>query len=299
MNCNSTDFLKLSKEILTRGNKLRFQARGESMFPFIRDGDILEIEPAGEKKIRLGDVVFYRAGDKHAVAHRIVKKITQGNKSIFITKGDSGTGEGERVCHEQILGRVETVERAGRTIHINKGLNRLLSRLYVGIFPFLMTAKPIGSWMLPHIQGFKIYRYLAKRLVSPETFFQWVSSEDIGGCLLCKKKEMVIGRITIDNFSKDDSPYHGWWIFSTWVYWRYRRLDIGRRLTEMACDFAAHQGVPEVKLLVFKDSKAALNLYQKMGFYQVYIPEIDRMLEEEFKSTHRKRIILKKDFNNK
>ena len=62
----------------------------------------------------------------------------------------------------------------------------------------------------------------------------------------------------------------------------------------MACDFAAKGGASEVKLLVFKDNKPATNLYRKMGFYQISIPEIDKQLREEVKETRRNRIIMAK-----
>ncbi len=83
--------------------------------------------------------------------------------------------------------------------------------------------------------------------------------------------------------------------FSMWVHWRYRGLGIGKRLTEMVCDFAAKHGASEVKLLVFRDNKPALNLYQKIGFYQTSIPRIDEQLREEAKKTRRQRIIMKRD----
>jgi ribosomal protein S18 acetylase RimI-like enzyme len=63
----------------------------------------------------------------------------------------------------------------------------------------------------------------------------------------------------------------------------------------MACDFSAGGGASDVKLLVFQDNKPALNLYQKMDFYQISIPKIDEELRQEVKKTHRQRIIMKKD----
>jgi len=265
------------------------------MFPFIRDGDILEITPVNGEEIRSGDVIFYRVKDKHMVAHRVIKKFTQNDKSVFVTKGDSNMRKGEKVYLEQILGRVKAIERSKRKIRINEGLNRLIFIFYVRISPFLTKVRRIGGRLLPHIQSLKIYRNLAKRLIRGEILYQWESSEDSGKCLLAKRNDEIIGRTTINNFSKTNPQYHGWWIFGMWVNWRYRELGVGSRLTEMLCEFAAKRGVSEVKLLVFKDNRPAVNLYRKWDFYQISIPQIDEKLREEAKKTRRQRIIMKKD----
>lgn len=293
MKCRNIELIDLGKEILARGNYLRFRAQGESMHPFIRDGDILEITPVNGEEIRLGDVIFYRVEGKHMVAHRVLKKITQNDKPVFVAKGDSSTGKEERVHLEQILGRVRAIERSKRRIRINHGLNKLMYVFYVRISPFLIKVRRIGGSLVRCIQGFKAYRNLAKRLIRGEILYQWESSEDSTKSLLAKTNNKIIGKTTI--ILKTNSPYHEWWIFGTWVNWRYRRLGVGSRLTEMLCEFARKQGDSEVKLLVFKDNKPALNLYQKLGFYQISIPQIDEKLTEEAKKTRRQRIIMKKD----
>lgn len=313
------DFVELSNEILACGCKLRFRAKGGSMHPFIRDGDILVIAPIDAWKISLGDVIFHRIKGGGVAAHRVIKKFFQGGKLIFITKGDSSSGYGDKVLLEEVLGRVIAIERNGRRKRFGSGLSKLQNIFYAKIssfnkwiFPLLRKIKHsmqvlgaaktftkikrVGGELLSRIQSFKAYRNLARRFVKAEVFYQWEPSEDSGMHLLGKKNDIVIGRVTIRNSSGANSLYHGWLIFSIWVYWRYRRLGIGRRLTEMSCDFAAKHGASEVKLSVFKDNKRALNFYQKMGFYQVSISGINGQLREEAKKTGRQRIIMKKDF---
>ena len=56
---NGPDFRRLAGEILAAGNRVRFQAGGESMHPFIQDGDILEVAPLSNSlKIKIGDVLL-------------------------------------------------------------------------------------------------------------------------------------------------------------------------------------------------------------------------------------------------
>jgi len=293
LNLKREDFTFITQKVLGREKSLRFKAKGESMRPFIRDGDILEITPVNGEEMRLGDVIFYHVGERRMVAHRVIEKIIQNDKPIFLTKGDSNMGEGEKICLEQVLGRVKAIERNGRKIRINEGLNRLIYIFYLKISPFLTKARRIGGRLVRRIQGFKAYRSLTKRLVRGEILYQWESSQGSTKALLAKRNNRVIGKTTI--ILEPNSQYHGWWIFGVGVDWRYRGLGVGSQLTEMLCEFAGEQGASEVKLLVFKDSKPALNLYRKLGFYRFSIPQIDKELREEAKKTRRQRIIMKKD----
>lgn len=295
MNCGTIEFLKLSKDILSQGACLRFQAKGGSMYPAIRDGDILRIEPIKTKDIRLGDVIFYRTASERIAVHRVIKKLSQNTRLVLTTKGDFNTSKGEEVILKEILGRVKSIERNGRRISLDHGLGRLMDIFYAKISPLIRRLRRIGGRLLRQIQGLKAYRHLAKKLIKGEIIYQLESSEDSRICLLAKRNGRVVGKTTVNNFLESNPRHHGWWIFGMWVNWRYRGLGIGERLTKMACDSAAESGASEIKLLVFKDNKPAINLYRKMGFCQIFIPEIDEELREEAKKTRRQRIIMAKD----
>ena len=170
-----------------------------------------------------------------------------------------------------------------------------MDRFYVGISPFIRNIRQIAGKLLPHVQGFKVYRNLVKRLIKVKILYKTESDEPCGKCILTINNGRIVGRTTINNFLERDSEYHGWWIFGMWVNWRYRRLGIGRRLTEMACDSAAKSGASEVKLLVFKDNRPAISIYREMGFHQISIPLIDEELRKEAKRIRRKRIIMVRD----
>ncbi len=293
LNLKGEDFAFITQKVLGREKILRFKAKGASMSPFIKDGDILEISPVNGGKIKVGDVIFYRVGEERTAAHRVIKRITENGKLVFLTKGDSNVGGGEEVHPEKIMGRVRTIERKGRKIRINEGLNRLMYIFYLKISPFLTKARRIGGRLVRRIQGFKAYRSLAKRLVKGETLYQWESSQGSTKALLAKRNNKVIGKTTI--ILIPNSQYHGWWIFGMVVDWRYRGLGVASRLTEMLCEFGRKEEASDVKLLAFKDNKPALNLYRKLGFYQTHIPQIDKELREEAKKTGRQRIIMKRD----
>ncbi|MBW2594442.1 MAG: GNAT family N-acetyltransferase [Deltaproteobacteria bacterium] len=127
---------------------------------------------------------------------------------------------------------------------------------------------------------------------------QLKNPKDSGYWLVAKQKDMVIGSVTLSEFQESDYPYTGWWLFGMKVNWRYRRMGIGEKLTNMAADIAAKHGASEIKLLVFEDAKPANNLYRKSGFRQISIPELNEQLQEEAKKTSRLRIVLVKDIKS-
>lgn len=63
------------------------QARGTSMFPFIKDKDSITVQPFYGKQLCIGDIVaFERAGNNNLVIHRIVAKAGNGRYAV---KGDN------------------------------------------------------------------------------------------------------------------------------------------------------------------------------------------------------------------
>ena len=67
--------MEIMQDILARGAEFRFRARGWSMSPFIRDGDVITISPRNKKKPAVGKVVAFLQPDSgRLVVHRIIKQ---------------------------------------------------------------------------------------------------------------------------------------------------------------------------------------------------------------------------------
>ena len=130
------DFAGLSGEILARENRLRFRARGGSMYPFVRDGDILEVEPVDASAIRVGDVIFFLTALGRALAHRVIKKRAEKDEVMLVTKGDQASASDQPISAKDVLGRVTSIEREGRNIRFDRGLTRWMGVLYAGVSPF-------------------------------------------------------------------------------------------------------------------------------------------------------------------
>lgn len=114
--------------VLARGSSFRFRARGMSMMPFIKDGDLISIAPTTRIKPGIGRVVAYtHPGSGSLIVHRVVNR--QGH--AFLIAGDNSSGTVfDRVEGQAILGCVTRVERDGRRIYLGLGPERYLVSLF-------------------------------------------------------------------------------------------------------------------------------------------------------------------------
>lgn len=116
MKTNQTDFLELSQELLNSGASIRFRAHGRSMHPFIKDGDILIVEPMNGALARTGDIIFYRRSSGTLIAHRLIRGEKNKDDTALITKGDSLKYHDTPIPAGQVLGRVVRIEGKARQL---------------------------------------------------------------------------------------------------------------------------------------------------------------------------------------
>jgi|WetSurSiteA1Bulk_404760.scaffolds.fasta_scaffold07337_2 signal peptidase I len=153
---NQADFRLLAGDILSAGHKLRFQASGISMQPFIQDGDVLEITQVTGKPIRRGDVLLMEAVEERLLVHRVVKIRHKGVCPEYLIKGDSCTLPDGWFSSENILGRLEIVERGDCRIDLSSNSQRLKTRIWVMVAPWVahFSWLPVGlrnhmrNWLL-------------------------------------------------------------------------------------------------------------------------------------------------------
>jgi hypothetical protein len=110
-------FAAFASELLRAGNGVRFQARGGSMSPAIRDAEIVFIRPPVIPDLRCGDIVLIKS-EMGFRLHRLV--IADIHRDIFITRGDCGQQDDPAVSAEEILGIAvaKEVRVAGRAIQV-------------------------------------------------------------------------------------------------------------------------------------------------------------------------------------
>jgi hypothetical protein len=137
-------FAALCEELLSRGMSARFHAPGRSMYPTIKENEVITVAPIEPSSISVGDIILYRQ-DKRVVAHRVVRMIQTETGTFppwmleschpsllpppsFVTRDDTWSKENVQVAREKILGKIISVERGGREIdpYCRKARLRLL-----------------------------------------------------------------------------------------------------------------------------------------------------------------------------
>jgi signal peptidase len=111
-------FFNVTVDLLKSGQSVRFQAPGRSMTPTIRENETITIDPVSASTVQKGDIVLY-SNKTGVIAHRIVR-IEKNDASLapnlFILRGDASITDDKPVAPGQVLGKVVSVERGGRSI---------------------------------------------------------------------------------------------------------------------------------------------------------------------------------------
>jgi phage repressor protein C with HTH and peptisase S24 domain len=109
--------LALIDALTGRGAACRTTVRGSSMWPFIRDGDVVTVAPC-DRWPRVGQVV---AAASDEPARLVVHRVVQRRDGRWLTRGDNLSAADGYASREQILGRVVRVEHGGRAIRCGLG----------------------------------------------------------------------------------------------------------------------------------------------------------------------------------
>jgi Peptidase S24-like len=119
--------LELAAEVLQRFSQLRFVAYGTSMLPSIYPGDCLTVTSFGSTPPRCGDIVLCRHGGEFRV-HRVARIWNEGPSELYVLRGDALGEDDPPVPGCELLGRVTSVLRRGRSWNLEK-VTRLPDRL--------------------------------------------------------------------------------------------------------------------------------------------------------------------------
>ena len=159
----------LMRAVLARGRAFRFRARGWSMSPFIRDGDVITVArlqprpgsanvppgssspaehaPSG-RACGIGQIVAFASPvSQRLVVHRIVGR----RESSFLVQGDGMGGALADVASPgDIVGRVVRIERGRKRVWLGLGPERygiaVLSRAGL-LLPLLKRASMLARFL--------------------------------------------------------------------------------------------------------------------------------------------------------
>jgi len=100
----------LRKEAIKNGHSVQTIASGTSMFPFLRRGDLLTVEPVPLETIKRGDVVVFELEDMW-IAHRVIKIRNSAEGVEFLLRGDTCIDFDPVVKRENYMGVVQVFSR--------------------------------------------------------------------------------------------------------------------------------------------------------------------------------------------
>jgi signal peptidase I len=138
-----------SREVVSEGPSWRAKSRGESMYPLIKNGDTLLIQPMKADEIHPGDIVIYRIPSGSFIAHRFIKRNISGS---LLTNGDSMRHYDKLVDEEQVFGKVVQIERHSRILKLEGRLNGLNTRLITWLAQYRVPLQITIKKMLGRIQ---------------------------------------------------------------------------------------------------------------------------------------------------
>jgi SOS-response transcriptional repressor LexA len=141
------------KAVLAKGAVCRFQAKGHSMSPFIKDGDVVTISPMSNASPGFGDVIaFIHPRTEKLVIHRAVRKIGD----ACVVKGENAFEPDGVIERKNIIGIITKVERKGRRVFFGLGPERFLIALLTRknlllpiLIPLWRVFRPVVRLFLP------------------------------------------------------------------------------------------------------------------------------------------------------
>ncbi len=131
------EFHDLGRQILGSGSRVRFQAHGQSMQPFIQDGDIIVVAPLAGETLHIGDVLLVETDEGRWLVHRLVRTGKLEGKPVYSTRGDACTSPDGWFQTENLLGRVIILEHGDQHIDITTPPHQRRARLWVIISPWV------------------------------------------------------------------------------------------------------------------------------------------------------------------
>ncbi len=136
------EFESLAADILQGDRRLRFKAHGSSMRPFIRDGDLVEVQRIAACELERGDVALCRLEDGRLVVHRV---IWAGPQEVLV-QGDAFARPDGLVAHHAVLGQVMVVWRQGKPIQLDGFWMKVCVRAWLVLTPPRALAIKALAW---------------------------------------------------------------------------------------------------------------------------------------------------------
>ena len=277
--------LELAK-LLAELGKATFRASGTCMYPGVRPGDLLRIEPKTVREIAVGEIaVFRRAG--HLFAHRTIAQGADDHGPFILTRPDRADSGDDGPSYEQdLIGIVSRIERNGRVLPPTRNVLTPSEQAYYSCCLKLIEGKQaviarLLSWFVA-IQQTALYRLAAGFWFAragraldfvvqaplhnqpASTFAQQFTGREIDTFTLDADDHgpthwtitLRVDRQPAASLAlsrcPDECPHAGWWLSGAHTRIRYRGTGVEKHLFRKAAEILARSGVPALRVILPK-----------------------------------------------
>lgn len=137
----------LVNKIKRDSSEFKVKIVGNSMYPILKDGEIISIQPR-KSNYAVGDIVCFFRDRLYLIVHRIVKIIKSSNKIMYITQGDNMEHPDARaVGIDDIVGYYEekNITTFIKAHYFNRTVNVMIISNIMEILHFVGSIFPQGS----------------------------------------------------------------------------------------------------------------------------------------------------------
>ncbi len=305
---------------LARGQCVRMTVNGNSMWPIIHDGDVIELAPQCAAPAR-GDIVLAESAPARYVVHRVVRVRGEG---VWL-RGDAQTHRAGPLAPRDLLGTVTHATHAGRSRTLDRGAWWFAGLVCTCCAPLIAWLCALTRWLrhasgraLGRLQRSPLLRALLHRcrptfvireatpaeLVRVAAWLDLSAARDLPAAAptappgltnyVATRGTELLGFVRLMRHPAGDTPRVGHWLYSLTVRTRYRGMGIGAELVRHVIDQATAAGAQELLLTVFEDNCPARALYEKLGFERVTIAALAAELAADVEHYGRRRIPMRK-----
>lgn len=146
--------MELIEAVHDKGASFRFQAKGHSMTPAIRDGDIITVSPLKDLMPRRGDVLAFRHPDRPQM---LVHRVLHAKADKYFIQGDNCPEADGWIPAENILGLITRVERHGKPrFWPNRSESSFGSTVYLLLYLFWLPVRRFLAKIWRHLHNVRL-----------------------------------------------------------------------------------------------------------------------------------------------
>lgn len=131
-----------TEQLLGNKRQVRIKVGGYSMYPYLRNEDIITVERCSFSELKKGDIIVFKSNNKW-IAHRLLKKSSGGNNNTLTARGDTCAKKDPPITENNYIGKVISYSRKSKKKNINNASssrkNKLRAELSLLRTPFLIV----------------------------------------------------------------------------------------------------------------------------------------------------------------